>query len=268
MVLAFADGLAAATVLALLLVVFPIAQFNVSMLVSLPLVVVVSKIVGLYDRDELVVTRRRSTRRPTLLQLATLYALLVWLLARRPRRRRARPRAGRAGSGSRCSALLVAARGLARRRRGASPPRALPVHRRRGPSTASRASSSDEPAQRRGRRGAAARASGTPTADAATRFASSSRAHDIDRVIIAPGADATPTRCSTSIRRRQGARRARSACCRACSRSSARRSSSTTSTGLTLLGVRALRPVALVARRSSARSTSPAPRSACSRSRR
>ena len=45
-VLALADVLAAGIVLGLLLVVFPVAAFNSAMLVSLPFIVVVSKVVG------------------------------------------------------------------------------------------------------------------------------------------------------------------------------------------------------------------------------
>ena len=55
--------------------------------------------------------------------------------------------------------------------------------------------------------------------------------------------DAVPARATTLELIRVAKRRAcASACCRACSRSSAPRSSSTTLDGLTLLGVRALRP--------------------------
>jgi exopolysaccharide biosynthesis polyprenyl glycosylphosphotransferase len=80
MVLALADGLAAAVVLALLIAFFPIAQFNAAMLVSLPFVVVVSKIVGLYDRDELVLNKSTLDEAPTLLQVSGMFALVVWLL--------------------------------------------------------------------------------------------------------------------------------------------------------------------------------------------
>jgi exopolysaccharide biosynthesis polyprenyl glycosylphosphotransferase len=79
-VLALADVFAAATVLGLLLVIFPLAQFNPAMLVSLPFVVVASKIVGLYDRDELVLNKSTLDEAPTLLQISGMFALVVWLL--------------------------------------------------------------------------------------------------------------------------------------------------------------------------------------------
>jgi exopolysaccharide biosynthesis polyprenyl glycosylphosphotransferase len=81
MVLAVADGLAAGTVLTLLLLIFQVeSQFNVAMLVSLPFVVVVSKLFGLYDRDELVMNKSTLDEAPTLLQVSGMFALVVWLL--------------------------------------------------------------------------------------------------------------------------------------------------------------------------------------------
>ena len=71
MVLAAADGLAAGTVLTLLLLIFPTeSQFNVAMLISLPFVVVVSKLFGLYDRDELVMNKSTLDEAPALLQVS------------------------------------------------------------------------------------------------------------------------------------------------------------------------------------------------------
>ena len=46
---------------------------------ALPLVLVVSKILGLYDRDEHVVKKTTLDEAPALFQVATLYALLTWL---------------------------------------------------------------------------------------------------------------------------------------------------------------------------------------------
>src|SRR4051812_25700341 len=80
MVLALADGAAAAVVLALLLAIFPVAEFNLEMLVSLPFVVVVNKVFGLYDRDDLVLNKSTLDEVPTLLQVAGMFALVVWLL--------------------------------------------------------------------------------------------------------------------------------------------------------------------------------------------
>ena len=79
-VLALADVLAAAIVLALLLVIFPLAEFNSAMLISVPFIVVVSKVVGLYDRDELVLSKSTLDEAPTLLHTAGLFAFVVWLL--------------------------------------------------------------------------------------------------------------------------------------------------------------------------------------------
>jgi exopolysaccharide biosynthesis polyprenyl glycosylphosphotransferase len=79
-VLAVADVLAGAGVLALLVVIFAVAQFNVAMLLSLPFVVVVGKIFGLYDRDDLVLHKSTLDEAPTLLQVSGLFALVVWLV--------------------------------------------------------------------------------------------------------------------------------------------------------------------------------------------
>ena len=49
-------------------------------LVVLPLVVITCKLMGLYDRDELVVRKSTLEEAPTLFGLATLYTLLIWLL--------------------------------------------------------------------------------------------------------------------------------------------------------------------------------------------
>jgi exopolysaccharide biosynthesis polyprenyl glycosylphosphotransferase len=47
----------------------------------IPLVVVVSKVIGLYDRDELLLHKTTLDDVPSLLQLTTAYTLLTWLLA-------------------------------------------------------------------------------------------------------------------------------------------------------------------------------------------
>jgi exopolysaccharide biosynthesis polyprenyl glycosylphosphotransferase len=77
--LALAD-LAAAS-LALLVAFRLIAGHEVqpAMLLALPAVILVSKIVGLYDRDELVVRKTTLDEAPALFQLATVYTLLIWL---------------------------------------------------------------------------------------------------------------------------------------------------------------------------------------------
>ncbi len=50
-------------------------------LFALPIVVVASKLIGLYDRDELRLRKSTLEEAPALFQLATLYALVIWLLA-------------------------------------------------------------------------------------------------------------------------------------------------------------------------------------------
>ena len=48
-------------------------------LVLLPLVVAIAKVAGLYDRDENLLSKTTLDELPALFQLATIYALLVWL---------------------------------------------------------------------------------------------------------------------------------------------------------------------------------------------
>ncbi len=56
------------------------ASIQPGMLVALPLVVVVGKLLGLYDRDELVMHKSTLDEAPHHFQLAGLYTLLAWLL--------------------------------------------------------------------------------------------------------------------------------------------------------------------------------------------
>jgi exopolysaccharide biosynthesis polyprenyl glycosylphosphotransferase len=78
--LAVADVLAAG--LAALLVIGIVGDDSVRPvnLILLPLVVLASKLFGLYDRDELLLRKSSLEDVPRLFQLATLYTLLVWLL--------------------------------------------------------------------------------------------------------------------------------------------------------------------------------------------
>jgi exopolysaccharide biosynthesis polyprenyl glycosylphosphotransferase len=57
------------------------ASLEPSMLLALPLVVVLGKLLGLYDRDELVFHKSTLDEAPLLFQLASLYTLLAWLLS-------------------------------------------------------------------------------------------------------------------------------------------------------------------------------------------
>jgi exopolysaccharide biosynthesis polyprenyl glycosylphosphotransferase len=78
--LALADALAAS--LALLVGVEVIGEDAVKPAAAMfvPLAVVLSKCIGLYDRDELLLKKTTLDDTPALVQLATLYTLLVWLL--------------------------------------------------------------------------------------------------------------------------------------------------------------------------------------------
>jgi exopolysaccharide biosynthesis polyprenyl glycosylphosphotransferase len=51
-----------------------------SVLLGLPVVVLASKLTGLYDRDELLIRKTTFEEAPALFQLATLYALVIWML--------------------------------------------------------------------------------------------------------------------------------------------------------------------------------------------
>ena len=57
------------------------ASVEPSMLLALPLVVLLGKLLGLYDRDELVFHKSTLDEAPHLFQLAGLYTLLAWLLS-------------------------------------------------------------------------------------------------------------------------------------------------------------------------------------------
>src|SRR5687767_5765788 len=55
-------------------------QLPMATLLALPLVVVASKLIGLYERDELLLRKSTLDEAPALFQLATLYTLTIWLL--------------------------------------------------------------------------------------------------------------------------------------------------------------------------------------------
>jgi exopolysaccharide biosynthesis polyprenyl glycosylphosphotransferase len=80
--LAYADTLAAALALFVAVVVLGNNDtLRAAALFALPIVVITSKLIGLYDRDELRLRKSTLEEVPALFQLATLYALLVSLLA-------------------------------------------------------------------------------------------------------------------------------------------------------------------------------------------
>ena len=78
-VLAVADAVAATLAIYIVVVALGHEQLRLTVLFVVPMAIVVSKIIGLYDRDELVMHKSTLDEAPTLFQLATLYALLAWL---------------------------------------------------------------------------------------------------------------------------------------------------------------------------------------------
>ena len=54
-------------------------QVHAGLLLGLPLVLVISKLLGLYDRDELVLHKSTLEEAPKLFELATLFSLVLWI---------------------------------------------------------------------------------------------------------------------------------------------------------------------------------------------
>src|SRR4051794_4549572 len=80
--LAYADTAAAAAALFVAVMVLGDNDtLRPAALLALPIVVIASKLIGLYDRDELRLRKSTLEEAPALFQLATLYALVIWLLA-------------------------------------------------------------------------------------------------------------------------------------------------------------------------------------------
>ena len=79
--LACADLVAAGTAV---LIAVPLLgdddSVQLSTLAALPLVVAVSKVIGLYDRDQVLLRKSTLDEAPALFQQATLYTLVIWLL--------------------------------------------------------------------------------------------------------------------------------------------------------------------------------------------
>jgi exopolysaccharide biosynthesis polyprenyl glycosylphosphotransferase len=74
-----ADVLSAALAVALGVTVFGEDRLSIAMVASVPLVVLASKVMGLYDRDQHLLRKTTLDEAPALFQLATLYTLLLWL---------------------------------------------------------------------------------------------------------------------------------------------------------------------------------------------
>jgi exopolysaccharide biosynthesis polyprenyl glycosylphosphotransferase len=75
-----ADALAASLTLYFAIVVAGDAALKPQILAALPIVILLGKVLGLYDRDELVFHKSTLDEAPKLFQLAGLYTLLTWLL--------------------------------------------------------------------------------------------------------------------------------------------------------------------------------------------
>jgi exopolysaccharide biosynthesis polyprenyl glycosylphosphotransferase len=78
--LALADVAAAAAALSLVLWLSATTEVEPRLLLLTPLLVVVNKLAGLYDRDDLVLNKTTLDEGPTLLQVSGLFALIVWLV--------------------------------------------------------------------------------------------------------------------------------------------------------------------------------------------
>ena len=78
--LAYADVVSATLAVTLAVWVLGDDQLRAATLLGIPLIVVVSKLKGLYDRDDLVVRKTTIDEAPQLFQLTTLYTLGFWLL--------------------------------------------------------------------------------------------------------------------------------------------------------------------------------------------
>jgi len=78
--LGITDAVAAAAAVWLGVAVLGDDQVSPALLVALPLVVLVSKVVGLYDRDENLIRKTTLEEVPAIFQVATLYAFLMLLV--------------------------------------------------------------------------------------------------------------------------------------------------------------------------------------------
>jgi exopolysaccharide biosynthesis polyprenyl glycosylphosphotransferase len=78
--LALADALAAATALVGSIAVVGTGHAGLATLLTVPLIVVMGKLLGTYDREDLLIRKSTLDEAPALFQLATLYALSAWLI--------------------------------------------------------------------------------------------------------------------------------------------------------------------------------------------
>ena len=78
--LAYADAVAAIVALYLAVVVIGDDRLRPASLLTMPIVVVASKLMGLYERDELVLKKTTLEESASLFQLSSVFALVTWLL--------------------------------------------------------------------------------------------------------------------------------------------------------------------------------------------
>src|SRR5690349_6098600 len=77
--LAAADVLSVAIVLGAQALIFGTHRVHPFVLLALPAVVLLSKVVGLYDRDEYLLHKTTLDEAPALFQMSAMYVLLLWL---------------------------------------------------------------------------------------------------------------------------------------------------------------------------------------------
>src|SRR4051794_23695997 len=77
--LAVADALSCLVALSLAVAVLGNDGLDPAALLTLPLIVLLAKVLGLYDRDEMLLRRSTLDESPRLFQLATLWTLIVWI---------------------------------------------------------------------------------------------------------------------------------------------------------------------------------------------
>jgi len=78
--LGYADALSAYAALYVAVALLGEDRLRLASVLAMPIVVVVSKLMGLYDRDEVLLNKTTLDECPALFQLATLYTLVTWLL--------------------------------------------------------------------------------------------------------------------------------------------------------------------------------------------
>ncbi len=78
--LALADAVAAVVALLLTRAIVGPSHPSLEALVAVPLIVLMSKVLGIYDRQDLLVRKSTLEEAPALFEVATMYALVVWLL--------------------------------------------------------------------------------------------------------------------------------------------------------------------------------------------